>query len=90
MLERLRFVALSDAKMLAFSYHDLDLAPGALAGASASGDGDVDVMGQALHSRYAQSTRPPLYIVARDKRYEGLGHPIYEDEYVAIYSIDRD
>jgi hypothetical protein len=90
MLERLRFIALSDAKTLAFGYHDLDLAPAALAGESASGDGGTDVIGQALHSRYVQSTRAPLYIVTRDKRYEGLGHPIYEDEYVAIYSIDRD
>jgi hypothetical protein len=90
MLERMRFISVSDAMNLAYWDYDLALAPAKLAERMYLGEDDTDVLYQALHSKYAQSSDAPLYLVARGAEREGLGAPVYEDEFVAIYSIDRD
>jgi hypothetical protein len=90
MLERMRFISVSGARNLAYGKGDLDLAPSNLAEGTSRGDDETDVLEQAMHSNYAQATRPLMFLVARGGRYDGVGALVYEDEYVTVYSIARD
>ncbi|MCX6026210.1 MAG: hypothetical protein NTY23_08135 [Chloroflexi bacterium] len=90
MLERMRFISVSDAKNLAYGDYDLDFAPANLAEETSRGDDEIDVLEQAMRSNYTQSTRPLIFLVARGGRYDGVGALVYEDEYVTVYSIARE
>jgi hypothetical protein len=90
MLERMRFMSVSGARVLKYGDNDLDLAPANLAEGSGQGDSESDVLEQALHSDYAQSTSFPIFLVARSERYDGVGAVVYKDEHVTVYSIARD
>ncbi len=90
LLERMRFISVLDATKLTYSHYDLDVALADLAEGASTGDDTTDVLEQALQSNYTQATNPPVFLVARRGRYDGVGTRVYEDEYVTVYSIARD
>ncbi len=88
MLERMRYVALSDIRTLTWAFHDFELAPETLARPAGNPNVVEDVLAQARQSDYVRARHPPLYLVARGGKYGELGSPVYRDEYVSIYSVD--
>jgi hypothetical protein len=89
LLERMRFADPEDVAQNPAGERDFTLAGGRSAAWASFGGAPGTLLERALASTYVTRYHPPLFYVSRSGEKGDLGSPVYRDDYVVIYSLDR-
>jgi hypothetical protein len=89
LLERMRFVDPAESSKVMHSERDLNIAdPQALA-AWWSGLGGGTLLEKVMRTEYVLRYHIPVYVIVHDGILNGLGEPVYRDDYVNIYLLSQ-
>jgi hypothetical protein len=87
LMERMRFVDPADLAAVLHSERDLNIVdPRKLDAWWRSLDG-ATALEKALRSEYYLQNRVPVYVIVHKGTLEGLGEPVYRDNYVTVYRL---
>ncbi len=89
LLERLRYADPRDVAQNPAGERDFTLAGGRSAAETSFISARATLLESALASGYVTRRHPPLYYVSRSGLKPELGSPVYRDDYVVVYSLDR-
>jgi hypothetical protein len=89
LLERMRFVDPAELEKVLHSERDLNIADPETLAAWWSGLGEGTPLEKVMRTEYVLRYHVPVYVIIHDGALEGLGEPVYRDDYVNIYLLSQ-